>query len=53
MSPVPTARAGLREPLIAFAITTGLAAACAAVGAAVPLVRHNLSLAIAISTCRY
>jgi membrane protease YdiL (CAAX protease family) len=48
MSPVPTARAGLREPLIAFAITTGLAAACAALGAAVPLVRRNLSLAIAI-----
>jgi membrane protease YdiL (CAAX protease family) len=48
MSPVSTARSGLREPLIAFAITTGLAAAFGALGAAVPLVRRNLSLLIAI-----
>jgi len=48
MSPVSTARSGLREPLIAFAITTGLAAACAALGTVVPLVRRNLSLLIAI-----
>lgn len=48
MSLVPPARSGLREPLIAFAITTGLAAAFGAVGAFVPLVRRNLSLLIAI-----
>jgi CAAX protease family protein len=48
MSPVTPARASLREPLIAFAATTLLAAGFGALGAAVPLVRDNLSLLIAI-----
>jgi membrane protease YdiL (CAAX protease family) len=49
MSTVTTpARASLREPLIAFALTTLLAAGFGALGAVVPLVRQNLSLLIAI-----
>jgi membrane protease YdiL (CAAX protease family) len=48
MTPVTPARASLREPLIAFAATTLLAAGFVAVGTAVPLVRENLSLLIAI-----
>ena len=48
MSAVTPARASLREPLIAFAITTLLAAAFGALGAAVPIVRENLSLLIAV-----
>ena len=48
MSSVTPVRASLREPLIAFAITTALAAGFGALGAAVPLVRANLSLLIAV-----
>ena len=39
---------GLREPLLAFVIATALAAALAAVGTAIPLVRDNLHGLIAI-----
>jgi membrane protease YdiL (CAAX protease family) len=39
---------GLREPLLAFAAATGLAALLATVGAAVPFVRDNLHAFIAI-----
>ena len=39
---------GLREPLIAFAMATALAAVLAAIGTAVPLVRDNLHGLIAI-----
>jgi uncharacterized protein len=39
---------GLREPLAAFAVATALAAALAAIGAAVPIVRDNLHAPIAI-----
>ncbi len=49
MAPVTPARASLREPLIAFAATTLLAAGFGALGTAVPLVRENLSLLIAIA----
>ena len=42
------ARASLREPLRAFVITTLLAAAFAALGTVVPLVRKNLSLLVAV-----
>jgi membrane protease YdiL (CAAX protease family) len=38
----------LREPLIAFAAATGLAALFAAVGAAVPFVRDNLHAVVAV-----
>jgi membrane protease YdiL (CAAX protease family) len=48
MGAVTTARASLREPLIAFAITTLLAAGFGALGTAVPFVRANLSLVIAV-----
>ena len=40
--------AGLREPLLAFAAATALAAALAALGAVVPFVRDNLHAPIAI-----
>ena len=39
---------GLREPLLAFAAATALAALFAAAGRAVPLVRDNLHAFIAI-----
>jgi membrane protease YdiL (CAAX protease family) len=39
---------GLREPLLAFVAATALAAAAAAVGAVVPMVRDYLSVAIAM-----
>jgi hypothetical protein len=39
---------GLREPLLAFAAATAIAAALAAIGTAVPLVRDNLHGLIAI-----
>ena len=48
MRRVTPARASLREPLLAFAAATALAAGFAALGAAVPLVRENLTLLIAI-----
>src|SRR5579863_3397141 len=38
----------LREPLVTFAAATALAALCALVGLAVPLIRDNLSLSIAV-----
>ena len=48
MNAVTSARAGLREPLLAFAAATVLAAALAQVASAVPLVRDNLHVAIAV-----
>jgi uncharacterized protein len=45
---VTASRAGLREPLLAFAIATALAAAFAALGTVVPLVREYLNVLIAI-----
>jgi membrane protease YdiL (CAAX protease family) len=39
---------GLREPLLAFAAATALAAVFAAVGAAVPFVRNNLPVFVAV-----
>ena len=44
----PTARPGLREPLLAFAMTTAVAAFFALLGALIPLVRKNLSLLVAV-----
>ena len=41
-------RASLREPLLAFAIATALAACVAALGTVVPFVRENLHVLIAI-----
>ena len=41
-------KAGLREPLLAFAAATGLAALLAAVGVWVPFVRDNLHAGIAL-----
>ena len=41
-------RASLREPLLAFAIATALAASFAALGTIVPLVREYLHVLIAI-----
>jgi uncharacterized protein len=41
-------RGGLREPLLAFAAATGLAALMAAIGVAVPFVRDNLHAGIAL-----
>ena len=41
-------RASLREPLLAFAIATALAASFAALGTVVPLVREYLHVLIAI-----
>jgi membrane protease YdiL (CAAX protease family) len=41
-------RAGLREPLLAFAAATGLAALLAAIGVVVPFVRDNLHAGIAL-----
>lgn len=41
-------RAGLREPLLAFAAATGAAALLAALGVVVPFVRNNLHAAIAL-----
>ena len=43
-----TARPGLREPLLAFAATTAVAAFFALLGAFIPLVRRNLSLLVAV-----
>jgi uncharacterized protein len=40
--------AGLREPLIAFAVTTALASLLAALGIVLPLVRNNLHALIAV-----
>jgi uncharacterized protein len=48
MGAVQRAPASLREPLLAFAAATGLAALLAAVGRAVPLVRDNLPAFIAV-----
>jgi uncharacterized protein len=48
MEGVERARAGLREPLLAFAAATGLAAALALVGTGVPVVRDNLQAFIAV-----
>src|SRR4029077_9288386 len=45
---MPPAPGFSREPLLAFAVATALAAALAAVGTAVPLVRDNLHGLIAI-----
>jgi uncharacterized protein len=41
-------RAGLREPLLAFAAATGLAALLAVIGVAIPFVRDNLHAGIAL-----
>jgi uncharacterized protein len=45
---VSQTRASLREPLLAFAIATALAAAFAALGTVVPLVREYLHVLIAV-----
>jgi hypothetical protein len=45
---VDSPRPGLREPLLAFAVATVLAAVLAQVAAVVPLVRDNLHVAIAV-----
>src|SRR3954471_3314042 len=48
MRPVTEERASLREPLAAFAVATGLAAALAALGIVLPIVREYLNVLIAI-----
>ena len=48
MADVSETRGRLKEPLLAFAAATALAAACAAVGALVPLVRDYLHVLIAV-----
>ncbi|HXI55469.1 MAG TPA: CPBP family intramembrane glutamic endopeptidase [Polyangia bacterium] len=48
MIDVTSSRAGLREPLLAFAAATVLAAGLAQLGAVVPFVRDNLHVAIAV-----
>ncbi|MEA2698044.1 MAG: hypothetical protein QOI66_2315, partial [Myxococcales bacterium] len=45
---VTSPRPGLREPLLAFAAATVLAAVLAQLGAVVPFVRDNLHVAIAV-----
>jgi CAAX protease family protein len=45
---VTTTRGSLREPLLAFAVATALAASFAALGTVVPLVRQYLQVLIAI-----
>src|SRR5512138_449204 len=48
MSGVNEERASLREPLVAFAVATGLAAGLAVLGMVLPIVREYLNVLIAI-----